>query len=350
MTDHRHPLDERDWIRLAAMLRGAMAGYIPEWTGDGRHDPGVVFAQVFAFLGEELLSRADAIPERGRAAIREVIARLDAMLAPDAAGPISVFVDGARWNEVSSLAHAGPDDAAYVVDEECVVTFGDGTHGRRPRSGARVGVAYREGTGERGNVRVAVECRWPPPARRYEITLAPTPTIRVCASAAAAESYGGVKRVHYFEGQLLGEADLRDEQTYHAGKRQLHNRALHGYGVVEGLAARVQAGAAPPAVIVEPGFALDAQGREIVLAEPLSVALRDGSSPCVVVLEYAERLVDPVPGPVPDTQAYARVEEGAAIRIVADGDCAKGVALARLVQDSAGWAVDPAFAPTRQFR
>lgn len=347
MGKRTDPLDEHEWTRLAEALRDLVAAHVPEWSERPAHDPGVTLVQVFAFLGEGLLKRAAAIPERERAAIDDVVARLASRVYQDASHRLTVRVDGARWREVASFASAGPEDAVYVVDGDGVVTFGDGRHGRRPPSGARVSVAFREGTGDPGNVRVAVDCLWPPPARGYVVSLAPDRGIAIRVSAAGAERYSGVKRVHYFDGKLLGIDDLRDEQEYYIGKRRLHNRALHGPGVVEGLAVRLQADTTPPTVLVEPGFALDPQGREIVLAEPLAIAMDDGTSPRLVAIECAERLTNPVPGPDAETAAYARVEEGAAIRLVGDDGCAEGIALARLVFDSVGWGVDPTFEPTR---
>lgn len=43
------------------------------------------------------------------------------------------------------------------------------------------------------------------------------------------------KRLNYFYGQMLGAADFRAEQDYFREKLKLHNRCLHGYGVVCGL-------------------------------------------------------------------------------------------------------------------
>ncbi|HWO25309.1 MAG TPA: hypothetical protein VNO30_41500 [Kofleriaceae bacterium] len=42
-------------------------------------------------------------------------------------------------------------------------------------------------------------------------------------------------RVNYFYGQLLGVRELQAEQRYFLDKHRLHNRYLHGYGVVCGL-------------------------------------------------------------------------------------------------------------------
>src|SRR6185436_8941650 len=44
-----------------------------------------------------------------------------------------------------------------------------------------------------------------------------------------------LKRLKYFYGQVLGPQDFQDEQTYFREKLKLHNRCLHGYGVVCGL-------------------------------------------------------------------------------------------------------------------
>jgi hypothetical protein len=43
------------------------------------------------------------------------------------------------------------------------------------------------------------------------------------------------KRLKYAYGQLLGAADFQAEQSYFREKQRLHNRCLHGYGVVCGL-------------------------------------------------------------------------------------------------------------------
>lgn len=43
------------------------------------------------------------------------------------------------------------------------------------------------------------------------------------------------ERLNYFYGQLLEHHDFRDEQAYFREKHELHNRCLHGWGVVCGL-------------------------------------------------------------------------------------------------------------------
>lgn len=69
----------------------------------------------------------------------------------------------------------------------------------------------------------------------------------------------------YHYGMLLGAADLRTEQGFHIGQRRRHARSLHGRGVVQGLDVRL---IVPRAELrVAAGLALDARGRELLLAE-----------------------------------------------------------------------------------
>lgn len=136
-------------------------------------------------------------------------------------------------------------------------------------------------------------------------------------------------RTNYFHGQLLTHGDLTNDQTYFRERLRLHNRCLHGWGVVCGLEVRV---IAPPAecpedtpeqkhggkhdpdqyppgqyhpdqhhpdqhhpeqhhpgqhdpqaprptpprareLVVHPGLALDCQGNEIILHHPCSLDL-----------------------------------------------------------------------------
>jgi hypothetical protein len=73
------------------------------------------------------------------------------------------------------------------------------------------------------------------------------------------------KRPNYFNYQLLVDEDFKAEQQYHVALRRLHNRALHTWGVVDGLEIER---ANPKQVRIQPGLAIDNEGREIVLREP----------------------------------------------------------------------------------
>ncbi|HKP51313.1 MAG TPA: helix-hairpin-helix domain-containing protein [Chloroflexia bacterium] len=80
---------------------------------------------------------------------------------------------------------------------------------------------------------------------------------------------GPFTRNNYFMGKLLVERDFKDEQAYYVDKALLHNRQLHGCGVVCGL--RVTEHEAencrPRYVCIEPGTAIDCCGHEIIVPE-----------------------------------------------------------------------------------
>lgn len=116
-------------------------------------------------------------------------------------------------------------------------------------------------------------------------------------------------RLNYFYGQMLGVRDFQGEQRYFREKLRLHNRCLHGHGVVCGLEVTAARGAAPapqqqdtaaappdtagpaqaqapaaagadrprcfPRVQIECGMALDCRGNELVVRDPLCVDLWD---------------------------------------------------------------------------
>ncbi len=76
-----------------------------------------------------------------------------------------------------------------------------------------------------------------------------------------------VERPAFFSGQRLAPEDLAQAVDAARDLRWLHNRALHAAGIALGLEVR----AAPDGrrVEVSAGLALDRQGRELILAEPL---------------------------------------------------------------------------------
>ncbi|WP_090941685.1 hypothetical protein [Nonomuraea jiangxiensis] len=73
------------------------------------------------------------------------------------------------------------------------------------------------------------------------------------------------ERLRFFDGQQLYAEDLDGLEAVNRELRWLHNRSLHQPGIGAGLAVHGPAGAS--AVLVQAGYALDANGREIVLTE-----------------------------------------------------------------------------------
>ena len=59
-------LDDRTYRQLVAEALGRVPVHNPEWTNFNDSDPGVTLVQLFAFLTESLLYRANQIPERNR--------------------------------------------------------------------------------------------------------------------------------------------------------------------------------------------------------------------------------------------------------------------------------------------
>lgn len=86
------------------------------------------------------------------------------------------------------------------------------------------------------------------------------------------------KRLRYFHGMLLEDKDFKAEQIYHIEKRKLLNRSLHGWGVVCGLG--IDLNVEQTKVIVQPGFALDCHGNEIVVCEPVHIPIASISCLC----------------------------------------------------------------------
>ncbi len=76
------------------------------------------------------------------------------------------------------------------------------------------------------------------------------------------------ERLRFFNGRLLTAGDFALEQNYFRGKLKLHNRALHGFGIVSGLKVTVQSGK----VVVTAGLALDCEGNELVVETDESIS------------------------------------------------------------------------------
>lgn len=80
-------------------------------------------------------------------------------------------------------------------------------------------------------------------------------------------------RPRFFAGQLLTDQDLRRLDSYIVGKNRLHNRYLHGTGVVCGL--EVVCNPCDDTVTVRPGYALGPCGEDIVVCNDARVDVAD---------------------------------------------------------------------------
>src|SRR5690348_15337026 len=82
-------------------------------------------------------------------------------------------------------------------------------------------------------------------------------TCQVCTGLECAE------RPRYFAGQLLSDKELTSEQAYTLLKNRLHNRYLHGWGVVCGL--QVACSDCAGFISLKPGYAIDPCGNDIIV-------------------------------------------------------------------------------------
>jgi hypothetical protein len=80
-----------------------------------------------------------------------------------------------------------------------------------------------------------------------------------------------IERVTFFTGQRLTAGDLTALDESHRELRWLHNQSLHAWGIGIGLEVAGERGAT--AVVVQPGYAIDRLGREIVLTEPRTIPI-----------------------------------------------------------------------------
>ncbi|MBP2328885.1 hypothetical protein JOF56_009270 [Kibdelosporangium banguiense] len=106
-------------------------------------------------------------------------------------------------------------------------------------------------------------------------------------------SNGSAKRVQYQDHQILRLQDFTDEQDYHVAMRRRHNLSGHAWGIASGLDVILDNGN----LFVQPGFAVDGYGRELVLATRIqvsSIELRtDGQFTYDLYLCYREKSTDP---------------------------------------------------------
>ena len=79
-------------------------------------------------------------------------------------------------------------------------------------------------------------------------------------------------RIVWKEGQVLASRDLRGELDDDTRRRRLHNEYLHGtWGIALGFGVQLQAKGG--SVIVSPGYAVDVEGRDLLLSQTLAIAL-----------------------------------------------------------------------------
>ncbi len=93
MPLHLPELDDRDFEQLLEEAKRRIPTFTPEWTNfGGESDPGITLVQLFAFLTDTLLYRANRIPERNRLKFLQLL-RVPLQPAAAASGIITIAND-----------------------------------------------------------------------------------------------------------------------------------------------------------------------------------------------------------------------------------------------------------------
>jgi hypothetical protein len=147
-----------------------------------------------------------------------------------------------------------------------------------------------------------------------------------------------IERLNYYEGEFLGATDFQAEQDYLRDMRRRHNIGQHTWGIVSGLdllqlPKGVNTVNGPPAVdvYVQPGMAVDAFGREIVvlsktqltpdLFAPYFDAGNAGPQTMYVWISYAQVMLRPPTDACTlqnQPNAFGRVQEAFALTVTKD--------------------------------
>jgi hypothetical protein len=109
----------------------------------------------------------------------------------------------------------------------------------------------------------------------------------------------GFKRINFFKGFFTTEKDWNEAEAYHVEKRKLHNRVLHAPGVVLGYQGELRPVARARgdlSVEIQPGYAIDGEGNDLILWDPTIKAINPEEyrlpQTIYVVLRFAEELTD----------------------------------------------------------
>lgn len=105
----------------------------------------------------------------------------------------------------------------------------------------------------------------------------------------------------YYTGKMLSTDNMTIEQKYHEASRCIHNKYFYGCGIVRGLSV-TKSGV--DNIEIGSGIAIDKDGREIVLGEPVNISIYDiegfdknktdktGKVKALLKLEYKDKALD----------------------------------------------------------
>jgi predicted phage baseplate assembly protein len=115
-------LDDRGFNDLVADMLRRVPAHTPEWTDLREGDPGRTLIDLFAWMGDTILYRANLIPERQRLAFLRLLGR-PLRAAEPAVGLVQVSIDDPKATVSVTLPrrHAIAKPAHFELDSELVV-------------------------------------------------------------------------------------------------------------------------------------------------------------------------------------------------------------------------------------
>jgi hypothetical protein len=149
----------------------------------------------------------------------------------------------------------------------------------------------------------------------------------------------GYKRINFFKGFLTTEKDWNEAEAYHVEKRKLHNRMLHAPGIALGSGGELRTVARARgdlSVEVQPGYAIDGQGNDLMLwdATIKNINPEEYRLPqtIYVVLRFAEELTDFIAYKENlEYKGHRRIQEQARVELSqTEPDITREVELARI--------------------
>jgi hypothetical protein len=110
-------------------------------------------------------------------------------------------------------------------------------------------------------------------------------------SCPACSGLASLVRPRFFSGQVLTEVDLTALETYAVDAHRMHNRYLHGWGVVCGL--DIACEDCGDGIVVGPGYALDPCGRDLVVPRAQQIDVASMISACLAAERTGALSCDP---------------------------------------------------------
>ncbi|MFT7578511.1 MAG: hypothetical protein ACI9MR_000169 [Myxococcota bacterium] len=153
------------------------------------------------------------------------------------------------------------------------------------------------------------------------------------------EDFKGYKRINFFTGFQTTADDWNDLVKYSVEKHKLHNKLMHGPGVVPNVLGGLKVsarGRADLSVEISPGYAIDGDGNEIFVPEPTIKTIDPGDfklpQTVYIVAKYIEELTDFVSYRANlEYKGHRRIAEGFKVEaIITEPDINREIELGRI--------------------